>query len=193
MFLEIYAPIAVGNTFSLNNGHSVGTSPPVGFIIRHPYDPNSQACLAQLHVRKSSLPRPASPHKLKGVAQLHLNHKIIEIKLGNLINSSLSVAASMCHFVSRLLFLDRSPFFFLTRTHCVSAGLHLQPSLLCCCTCMSFRVVETRQIKSRMEWHYPQFLCKYKYFLYFSYPSPKEQIQVGSFAPYKTNKSQLPK
>ena len=99
----------------------------------------------------------------------------------------------MCHFVSRLLFLDRSPFFFLTRTHCVSAGLHLQPSLLCCCTCMSFRVVETRQNKSRMEWHYPQFLCKYKYFLYFSYPSPKEQIQVGSFAPYKTNKSQPPK
>ena len=97
----------------------------------------------------------------------------------------------MCHFVSRLLFLDRSPFFFLTRTHCVSAGLHLQPSLLCCCTCMSFRVVETRQNKSRMEWHYPQFLCKYKYFLYFSYPSPKEQIQVGGFAPYKQTKGNL--
>ena len=56
---------------------------------------------------------------------------------------------------------------------------------------MSFRVVETRQNKSRMEWHYPKFLCKYKYFLYFSYPSPKEQIQVGGFARYKQTKANL--
>ena len=78
MFLKIYAPIAV------KTGHSVGDPGrpyplPVGLIILHPYDPNTQACLAQPHLINSSLPRPTSPNKLKRVAQLHLNHKIIEM------------------------------------------------------------------------------------------------------------------
>ena len=56
----------------------------------------------------------------------------------------------MCHFVSRLLFLDRSPFFFLTRTHCVSAGLH--------CNLHSFAVarachfVSWRPAKTKAGW-----------------------------------------
>ena len=78
MFLKIYAPIAV------KTGHSVGDPGrpyplPVSLIILHTYDPNTQACLAQPHLINSSLPRPTSPNKLKRVAQLHLNHKIIEM------------------------------------------------------------------------------------------------------------------